>query len=323
MYQIDDIVSIIIPCWNLEKYISRCIESILKQTYTYLEIILINDGSSDSTLSICEEYKKLDSRIKVISQKNSGVSIARNTGLKAAKGSYIMFIDGDDYVDSIYVERMLEIANRHQAKIVVCHGLDCNVDGTLLNGQKKYLGKSGETKIKFNDEYNFHGYYSHMTVWGVLFEREIIKNQIFNDKLYVGEDTLFYVEALKKSNEFYYIDEGMYHYIHYPVSAARGKYDLKKLTEVDAWEEVIKILDVNTFVWKSGRGQLASRSIKLLKLMYVESSNIDKELEKKLIRIIRRDVGYYIRLCKSLKSKLAHILFAISPRVYWGLKQKF
>lgn len=322
MCYLNSVVSIIIPCWNVEKYLSRCMESIIEQTYKNIEVILINDGSSDSTLEICREYERLDYRIKVISQDNKGVSSARNQGMKYAGGDYIMFIDPDDYVENHYVERMLSIAHNHQAKMVVCHGLDCNEDGSIYEEKKRYLSKAKEERILFNEKYHFGDYYSHATVWGVLFRKDIIQGLRFDKTLFVGEDTLFYIQAMKKSKEIYYLAEGMYHYIHYSSSAAHGAYNDKKLTEINSWEKVIDILPPHTLVWESAKGQIVARCIKMLKLMYA-SSEIDKVTEQKLLKIIRNNILYNIKFSKKYKSNLAHILFSIAPRIYFRLKSVY
>lgn len=103
-------VSIIIPCYNIEPYLSKCIDSVLNQTFSDFELILINDGSTDRTLNVCQEYKNTDDRIKVYSQENKGVSYTRNRGIDLAQGDYIMFIDGDDYIKTDFVEQHLQFA---------------------------------------------------------------------------------------------------------------------------------------------------------------------------------------------------------------------
>lgn len=115
------LVTVIVPIYNLEKYLDICLESIVRQSYPNLEIILVNDGSTDGSLTLCEMYAKLDTRIHVISQKNSGVSVARNTGLKHAKGEYICFIDGDDYIISNYIQLLVDAILEHKADMSVCH----------------------------------------------------------------------------------------------------------------------------------------------------------------------------------------------------------
>ena len=112
-------VSIIIPAYNAEKYIEQCIDSIISQTYKNIEVIIVNDGSTDNTLAICEKYAKEDKRIKIVKKKNEGVSKARNDGIKIATGKYIMFIDSDDYIDDDYIEIMHKNIVEKKADLVV------------------------------------------------------------------------------------------------------------------------------------------------------------------------------------------------------------
>lgn len=113
------LISVIVPIYNVEKYLVRCIKSIISQTYTVLEIILVNDGSPDNSLLICDEYAKLDKRIRVISQHNKGLSGARNAGIKIAKGEYICFIDSDDFIEDKMIESYVKIATQFHPDVIL------------------------------------------------------------------------------------------------------------------------------------------------------------------------------------------------------------
>ena len=115
-------VSIIVPVYNVEKYLRRCIDSILRQTLTDIEVILVDDGSFDSSGKICEEYARKDSGLRVIHQKNAGVAVARNTGLDIASGDYIAFVDSDDYIEPNMYQSMMQVANQYDCDVVLC---DC------------------------------------------------------------------------------------------------------------------------------------------------------------------------------------------------------
>ena len=112
-------VSIVVPCYNIQKYVGRCIESLLAQTFTDFELILVNDGSTDDTLSILKEYEKKDSRIIVLEKENGGLSDARNAGMKIAKGEYIQFVDGDDFAEDILLEKCAQKLDETGADIVI------------------------------------------------------------------------------------------------------------------------------------------------------------------------------------------------------------
>ena len=112
------LISVIVPVYNVEKYINRCVDSIRSQSYSNIEIILVDDGSTDGSSAICDEYKVLDARIKVIHKKNGGLSSARNTGIECANGEFFSFIDSDDYIESNMIEHMMQVARDYKADIV-------------------------------------------------------------------------------------------------------------------------------------------------------------------------------------------------------------
>lgn len=142
------LITIVVPIYNVERFLRSCIESILVQSYKNLEIILVNDGSTDSCGEICDEYEKTDARIHVIHQVNKGLSEARNAGIDSAKGEYIAFIDSDDYIDDNYVERLFRALVENDAEISVCSFRCVSEEGTYLKDatvlkekQKIFTGK--------------------------------------------------------------------------------------------------------------------------------------------------------------------------------------
>lgn len=116
-----ELISVIVPIYNVEKYINKCVDSIINQTYKNIEIILVDDGSTDNCYNICDEYKKKDNRIKVIHQENSGLSEARNAGIKMAKGEYLAFVDGDDYILEDMLEYLYKLLKETNSEISVCN----------------------------------------------------------------------------------------------------------------------------------------------------------------------------------------------------------
>ena len=130
-------VSIIVPIYNSEKYMEKCIDSILNQTLNDIEIILVNDGSTDSSLEIAERYKQRDKRVIIINQINSGPSIARNNGIKIATGKYIGFVDSDDYIEKTMYEKLFEVADNNKVNVAMC-----NYNEIFLYDNKKQVVKS-------------------------------------------------------------------------------------------------------------------------------------------------------------------------------------
>lgn len=127
-----ELVSVVVPIYNVERYLEECVHSILKQTYHNLEIILVDDGSTDESGKICDALGKLDSRIQVIHKQNGGLSAARNTGIEAATGSYLVFIDSDDYIENQYVEKLYRSLEENRSDIAVCGYNRVSEDGKIL-----------------------------------------------------------------------------------------------------------------------------------------------------------------------------------------------
>lgn len=172
------LVSIIVPMYNVEPFIEECIDSLLRQTLSDIEIILVNDGTPDRSGEIAEDYAKRDARIRVIHQANGGLSSARNTGIKAARGTYIGFVDGDDYVSSAMFQRLTEEAEQNQLDIVGCGFYKQSSDRrTYVPPQleaNRVLTKPEMTEqLKHAHETRFIWY-----VWRYLYRRELLKGRI-------------------------------------------------------------------------------------------------------------------------------------------------
>ena len=145
MKNMNDLVSIIVPVYNIEKYVKRCIESILNQTYKLIEIILVDDGSTDNSGKICDKFALQDDRIRVLHQTNQGQSVARNNGIELAKGEFLCFVDGDDYVEDSFIQYFVELQNKSKAEIVYCSVNHIGFPGRKSNnGSDKWQIFSGE-----------------------------------------------------------------------------------------------------------------------------------------------------------------------------------
>ena len=123
------LISLVIPVYNVEKYLDKCMESVLAQTYDNYEVILVDDGSTDNSGKMCDEYAERDSRVTVYHQKNSGVSVARNVGIENAKGEFISFIDSDDWVDESYLEKLVNAQIKYNADLTICEYTNVYADG--------------------------------------------------------------------------------------------------------------------------------------------------------------------------------------------------
>ena len=225
------IVSVLIPVYNVETYLENCLESVIKQTLTDIEIICVNDGSTDGSLEILKKYKEKDSRIKIITKENGGLPSARNAGLDHAKGKYVGFVDADDYIEKNMFERLVKIAEEDEAEIVVC-GANIfpetpRADGWLYEclspEYKKY--KSFEPEILFirNDVTPF--------LWRTLIRRDLIESRGFrlDEDIIIGEDKAFQCKVFPEAKRITVIPDKLYNYFWCRPNSLMGKQVYGKL----------------------------------------------------------------------------------------------
>lgn len=215
-----ELISVIVPVYKVEKYITRCIDSIINQTYKNLEIILVDDGSPDGCGKICDEYAKNDERIRVIHKENGGVSSARNIGLDNANGTYITFVDADDYIQEEFCENLIKHITEQNADCVAC-GYNRIYD----NKEEKILCKNcySLTSNEFieNIMHVQSGLgFCHMKLW----RKSSIGTIRFNENLKVGEDALFNMQVSKNVKKFYMVNKALYNYRFNETSVVR-KFD--------------------------------------------------------------------------------------------------
>ena len=275
--------SIIIPCYNIERYIGRTIECVLKQTFRNYELILVNDGSTDNTLKILEEYKKNDKRIKVINKTNEGVSSARNVGLEIAKCDYIYFLDGDDIISLDLFETMDNYLSLNQKIEMVSFGYNIYINEKLKKSLSfpKYNNKLFESN-EFLIMY-LNGKIK-QCMCSFIVKREIVeKNNLwFDENTYHGEDQEFQIKAMIHSNKIAYLANTFFQYRmreNSAVSVVSAKY----LTLIDVFSRLLVYFDVN----KCDR--IVIKNLKLysvLEFFYVfrlVSKSRDKTLLRKVI----------------------------------------
>lgn len=205
---INELVSIIVPIYNVEKYLNCCIESIINQTYNNLEIILVNDGSTDSCAILVDEWKKKDNRIKVIHKSNEGVSKARNIGILESSGEFIMFVDPDDFLDGNFVNDMTSIMKRENSDLVICNYRKVNKRADIIDEICCFSTKNDRDSCIQNVMLG-NGY-----LWNKIFKRSlIVRNSLrFNQELIVLEDELFILNYLKYCKKVSYTDKIHYNY---------------------------------------------------------------------------------------------------------------
>lgn len=220
------LISVIVPCYNVEVYLPRCIESILAQTYTSLEILLIDDGSPDRCGEICEDYARRDRRIKVIHKENGGLSDARNAGLDAMKGEYVVFVDSDDYIAPTHVADLYRLLADHGAQIAV-HNPCPFAEDTLP--QPKAPGAATKVFAPLEAlETMFYQADFDTTAWGKMYLAALFEGVRYPKGL-LYEDLPTTYRLLLRASRVAYADVQSYYYLHRPDSIERASFSEKKL----------------------------------------------------------------------------------------------
>ena len=247
-HQDKPLVSIILPVYNAKNHIARCIESIRAQTYQNIQIIILNDGSKDISLPVCEMYQKVDPRILLVDKDNSGVSDTRNLGLRLAEGKYIQFVDSDDYIDPDYTEHLVTAAEEQSADLVIApynmvipreissgRRLQEKLAALLPGEEAAPEPAEEEPEIRV---YNFlpkglldtEGFALHLmdkpasyyysVLWNKLYRRDILDSHeiFFVSKIHWAEDLVFNLQYIQYADRFYAIDQPGYYYVQNPQS---------------------------------------------------------------------------------------------------------
>lgn len=240
------LVSIIVPCYNVENSIEKLIDELLMQTYKELEILCIDDGSTDSTLSVLKSLTLKDDRLRVFSQENSGVSSARNKGLEACNGQYITFADSDDYVKPNFISYLYSLLVNNDCQLSVCSYEIQDSNGTVLDRKLYYDTVDKDTYYSQKTAIiELTKYYGKICghVWDKMFIRKYVDELRFDNDISNCEDTLFVFKYLKKCNRIVLGPSQEYIYVQHPNSMLHREYTEGFFSGILAWERMYKLLD--------------------------------------------------------------------------------
>ncbi len=273
------LVSVIIPVYNAASYLRRCIDSVADQTYTDLEIILIDDGSNDGSDKICDDYITRDSRFEVIHQQNQGASIARKEGIAKAKGEWLSFVDSDDIVEKDYIECLFDAAKQHQTQIAACDQIQ-HKEGDVIQMDKSshaILFEDRELHRRFF-HYQFWGF------WGKIYHRSVFENVYF-PQYTINEDYVVMAQLFDKYKQMAYVPIGLYHYMvhpsslsHQPLSSRMFDEYYNKLWVVDFYKKN------NLYYIKNAEAQLVETCIKLIGKINTSKFQAEKTQMKEYLR---------------------------------------
>lgn len=315
-------ISIIIPIYNSEKYIERCLKSIMYQNYDNLEIILVNDGSKDKSVEIMKKFQKLDNRIKIIDKKNTGVSDTRNRGLEIATGDYIMFMDSDDCLEENAINKIINIIYEKNVDIIK---FNYNI---LLNEMKVKEESEDYTKYtqkilfeldikKFMDEIlsgKINAY-----VWTLVIKKEIIKNIRFNEKIGMMEDLLFYINILLEASRMFVMNDGLYDYFVNPESVCNSsKYYYRNFCDMLMVHDLV----ANELKDKKEFSKIREKKLDFLIIMGIESIFYRICYEKRVNNEILKNMIDDNKLKKILENYVLNDHVPIQIRISIKLIQK-
>lgn len=275
-----EVVSVIIPVYNVEKYLVRCLNSVCEQTYKNIEVLMINDGSEDYSEEICKYFVEKDKRFTLINKKNGGQSSARNLGIGKSKGDYILFLDSDDWLNSEFVEKLYFVSKRYDADVVTCRSKDVFVNESVAGeyigtgDTKSFSGEKALCELFKNEEIRFE-LWNKLIKKSVISETRFIENQIY-------EEIYFEKEIFFKMNKIVFLDETLHFYLKNREGNTNSNFSKKNI-------EIIGVLDLIENELRSRDYLDASKYFNLFLLRFTSSlyiqalrGKIDKESLKKI-----------------------------------------
>lgn len=317
----NDLISIVLPIYNVENYLKKCIETVLNQTYTNIEILLVDDGSTDHSGAICDEFEKKDKRIKVIHKSNGGLSDARNTGLKQANGKYISFIDSDDYVSEKYVEELYYLIKKNEAQIAVCNFQRVKEDGQVISSEdiKSETLSSKEVLEKLNDK---KFYPVSIVAWNKLYDIKLFENILYPiGKLHEDEYTTYklYYEAKK----IVVTSSVLYYYRTVQTSITNRNFNKTRLDVLEALEERMRFFKEKNEKKLYELSLIQYESVLMIHYLnckfYLEDS---KEIQDEILNKYKQNYAEAIHSKEcSLINKMKFMIAYQSPMLYYNIKK--
>ncbi len=323
-----NLYSIIVPVYNVEKYLRECVDSILNQTYTNFEVILVDDGSTDDSPAICDEYAKSDKRVKVIHKENGGLVSARKTGIALATGDYVLNVDSDDYIDVNLLEDADKILAETKAEIF-CFGyykVFCNKkDEKALWFDTGFYDKSKlREKIYPNLMRNVNGKRIEPNLWSKIFKRSLLSpfQLTTNERIYIGEDESVSLPCLYFSKSIYITDRCYYYYRQNQSSMTKAKKGYPWTDIPNRVEVYKKYFPLNKYGFKEQLDRLIVHELFNVAKSHLRTSRPYKEVKKEIFEQFgKEEYKDAIKNCyfrKNVKENLA--LFTVRHRKIWLIR---
>lgn len=327
----ENLISVIVPVYNIEKYLPRCLQSISEQTYTNLEIIVIDDGSTDSSGKIADEFAKKDDRFVVIHKENGGVGSARNVGIANVHGEFIGFVDGDDYINSEMYRVLYENIKKSEYDISGCYYRGASDD--IIRDTKEFVDYDNQQTIELNNYELFNHYYngkeiekknniyttSFLALWNKLYKKEVFNGIVFPENVYTGEDLYVYFDILKNTSKSIFTDLRLYYYYRRKNSLTNQKktYEMNLIRIENRGNAIKRYLNVLSSL---GYNELYNTCINSELFDFFNFATKEDSLNE-VKNIYRKKTMEIIDLKKlnkyfSIKKRMLILLFIISPKLY-------
>ncbi|WP_053984383.1 glycosyltransferase family 2 protein [Niameybacter massiliensis] len=309
------ILSIIVPVYNVEKYLPKCIESILNQTFNDFEVILVDDGSTDKSGELCDDYQELDSRLQVIHQKNVGLGGARNVGISLSRGRYIGFVDSDDTIHPQMYTILLNEVEQSQSEIGICR-YQCYAEGRppkMLN-ISTYETREMQTEEALRQL--LKGQLYRHSVCNKVFKRELVKTVLFPvGKIY--EDNFFTYRAIAQAHKVKYVHLTLYYYLQREGSIVHRSFSEKNLEILNAGEDIIQFINKQyPNLQMDAECAYALRFFDIMNTLLVEENTDQVILQNLKQRIRKQKSSLKENTMLTKKQQILIQIFSYSPKVY-------
>ena len=303
-------ISVIVPVYNCQKYIGECIQSVQQQDYQNIELLLIDDGSTDRSGEICDRYSSDDCRIKVVHKENGGVSSARNLGLELCKGEYVMFLDSDDSITSNCVSVLIGYALQYSADIVAGQTVDSSVPWKEIFDISQWEGTEGLIQSLHDNPFTY-------SAWGKLYRTSFVGEVRFNEQYKINEDSLFVFELLCKQPSFIAVKEKIYCYRNNPDSASREAFSPKYFDIISVSKRKLDTIEKQypEFIGVAENMQLKA-TMNILQILALRTHGEYKETERKLLKEFYKKSKCYI----SAKTADDKWFWILNSHLYWCYK---
>ena len=297
----NDLVTVIIPIYNAESFLERCIKSIINQTYVKLQILLINDGSTDGSIFICKKYKEKDNRIEIIDKTNSGVSNSRNIGIENAIGQYITFVDSDDYLENTMIEKLLLAMKNNNVDIVSCRFFyEKNLHKFKSTTINEKIFTNNEFIIEILKENSIIG-----SLWGKLYRKELFNKIKLNENLKICEDLDLLLRMSDYIQRAYIINECLYNYYINENSVTNS-------SNIDKFDDELFVLESNIRKNNQYLKWLIIRYIKINLNLFFHYKNINFEYTNKCkLNVKKYKFNLWILMNLKFRLKIKYILIFI------------